>query len=437
MHKPVHLEAIDLLLASISKKSGDGLVSSFSYGKPGAPQWDRRMGVELYYQPKKLVRAALHVRHHGPAYLKYLSISDMWSMLQRFVRENYWYLADDTFLKRFDGSYLEQVSDATKAKLASVLAVSEIFQPHNELTLFPLVPVRVEANFDSEAFFLAQAASLNESTLRTTVDMKQIASEQFPPLADWSGRKETPGAWLGVRSPALRASHKMKAAILGALALTPLPRYRYLFSQRKIFGGHCTLADRATISFGESHTPPLMHDIVIGEQDHAWLNILASQLTSNETSVRRHLRALEYFNRAWALEPSERFAILCMTLDAIFGDAAHATQAVIDAVRALLGSHICDARLRLLMKLRASVIHGAAPDVYDSSKYGKYYDRYEADPIHDLELVVSTCLRLRIFGGTLKEHFDPNAKIIAEAQARGHLPKHISSSTIFGALGGE
>ncbi len=32
--------------------------------------------------------------------------------------------------------------------------------------------------------------------------------------------------------------------------------------------------------------------------------------------------------------------------------------------------------LKLLLKLRASVIHGGAPDVYDSEKYHRYLETY-------------------------------------------------------------
>jgi hypothetical protein len=430
MRKPVHDEAIELLLASMSQKGGEGVRHSFVFGKPGAPPWDRRMGADLSYRRNKLIRASVHVRQNGPAYLKYLPIGDIWSMLQNFISENYWYLFEEIFLTRFEGSYAEQVSSSAKVKLAIALAASEIFQPRNELTLFPIVPVQVKDDFDSESFFLIQPGSFKGSRLPSEIDTRQIAPDLFPPLTDWKGRREVPGAWLGVRSPAVQASKKMKTAILGALALTPLPHYRYLFSGRKVFGGRCTITDTVTTSFGQAHTPPLMHDIIIGEQDRAWLKVLASKLMSNERAIRRQLRALEYFCRAWELDPSERFPILCMTLDAIFGDANHATQAVIDGVRGLLGSHVRDARLRQLMDLRASVIHGGAPDVYDSRKYGRYYDDYEADPIHDLELVVASCLRLQIFGDAMKEHEDPNAKIIAEAQAKGRLPKDVSRGTI-------
>ena len=85
------------------------------------------------------------------------------------------------------------------------------------------------------------------------------------------------------------------------------------------------------------------------------------------------------------------------------------------------------------MQLRNSVVHGGAPDVYDSRKYARYFDDYDADPIHDLELVVAGCLRLKIFGDNLKEHADPNAAIVAQAQAKGLLPKNMSRSTILEA----
>jgi hypothetical protein len=63
------------------------------------------------------------MRQHGPTYLRYLAIGDIWRMLQRFVINNY----------RFDGSYAEQVSAATKLKLAEALAASNVFQPRRDV----------------------------------------------------------------------------------------------------------------------------------------------------------------------------------------------------------------------------------------------------------------------------------------------------------------
>ncbi|MDB5583340.1 MAG: hypothetical protein JWR80_8516 [Bradyrhizobium sp.] len=352
-------------------------------------------------------------------------------MLQNFVKENYWLIMNGILFEQFDGSYAERVPAEAKKKFAKALASSEIFRPHDDLTLFPIIPVRVESDFDSGPFFLIRPTSLTENRLPVGIDLNLLEPSSFPPLSNFGGPKESPGAWLGIRSPVFQASNKMKAAILGAMALTPSPNNRHMFSMRRVFGGRCTITSGgASTGSGEAHTPPMMHDIIIGERDAEWLGILAVKLTANERPVRRQLKALEYYYRAWSLDPSERFPILCMALDAIFGHANHATQAVVDGVREVLGSHVREARVRLLMDLRASVIHGGAPDVYDSRKYGRYYDDYEADPIHDLELVVAKCLQIQIFGDAFKEHPDPNAAIIAQAQASGGLPRKLSRNTI-------
>jgi len=119
-----------------------------------------------------------------------------------------------------------------------------------------------------------------------------------------------------------------------------------------------------------------------------------------------------------------------MALDAVFGDANHATQAFVDGIRGVLGDHVDEKRLRLLAKLRGSVIHGAAPDVYDSRRYGVYYRRHGQDPIHDLELLVAASLRKAIFKDALAEHPDPHAELIAEMQSKGRLPKQIDADNI-------
>ncbi len=427
----MHEDAVELLLASISKDRGTGFKHSFEFGPPGAQPWQKGLVIEIYYRPNKLIRAVLRVRQSGPAYLRLISIKEVQRMLQKFVLQNFGYLMDDVFLRKFEGSFADQVSQAAKSRFADALASSSIFQPDSELTLFPLATVQVQTDFDSQVFFLAAPSSLDAAKLPPGVGVQSIVPELFPPVSDWQGRHERPTAWLGVWSPAYQASNKMKAAILGALALTPLKPYRHMFSGRQVFGGHCTFGRRTTTwGFGAAHTPPLMHNIIVTSSDHAWLTILSSKLTSGKKSVRRQIRALEYFYRAWELDPSERFPILCMSLDALFGaQKGMTTAAAIAGIQSLLGNIRLE-RLESLFRLRGNVIHGHAPDVYDSSEYSLYYDSYQVDPIDDLELLVGSCLRAQIFGSALGEHSDPNAEMIATAQAKGHLPQDLSSGTI-------
>jgi hypothetical protein len=413
MSETVSGETIKLLLLSIFKQRGeDGLVNKFMFGEPGAPHWAKSLGTEIYFRRRELIRAALYIRQNGPAYLRSMSMSDIQNMLRHFITQNYWYLSNETFLQKFDCSYAEHVSNQIKAKLIEVFATSDILAPQNQLTLYPLVPVRVGHDFVSEPFFLVQPSWLSSERLGLRIE-DQIKPDEFPPLSDWRGVKEKPQAWLGVRTPVIQASNKMKAAILGAVALTPHSRYRHQFSGRQMFGGRCTIdASQTTTSYGDAHTPPMSEDIAIGERDHAWLAILAPKLLATDEPTRRQVRALEYFYRAWPLYAPERFPHLFMALDAIYGDAGQATQAVIDAVGQYGGEAFEYRRLKMLLSLRGSVIHGGAPDVYDSKSYHRYYETYLEDPIFDLELITAQCFRSSIFGGALIEHPDPHAELI-------------------------
>lgn len=424
MTPQIYRETTELLFASISHDRDEGLLSSFMFSNPADPFGHMGMGTEIYFHPTKLTKAALFVRANGPAYLKYLAINDIWSMLQKFVTDNYWYLADEAMFTRFAGPYSENVSDKIKDKFADLMASSSIFRPSTTLTLFPLLTVTEEIEFVSDVFFIVPATALGGELLPEDIDDKYLRPERFPPLKDWSGKTEAVTSWLGVRSPAAQVSSKMRAAILGAMALKPMHKHRYMFSGRNMYGGLCSFENgSSSFSYGDPHTPPLMYDINLEASDQQWFDILSEKLSENRRAVRREIKALEYFYRSWPLEASERFPVLCMALDAIFGDANHATQAVIDGVREALGSHVEDQRLRLLMGIRASVIHGGAPDVFDSKKYAKYYETYDADPVGDLGQVVAACLNAKIFDNAIRPGKDPNEKIIREAQAKGRLPR--------------
>ena len=286
---------------------------------------------------------------------------------------------------------------------------SDIFAPNNRTVLFPLVPVRVVSDFDSDPFFLVSPSSLDQGRLRAEVPWRDMNPTRFPPWPDWQGVARTPGAWLGTRSPTLSRSLRIRGAILGALALLPHPRQRYLFSGREMFGGWAIAGEGWTTSIRtEGHTPRLMYDLVIEADDHAWLAILAQRLESVTKAARKEVNALEYFHRAWPYSEVERFPILFMALDAIFGDASHATAAVVDAVGSVMGPTYDSARLRQLLSLRAAVVHGGAPEVYDSRSYASYFRNYMEDPVRDLELITACCLSQVIFDGAQRNRPEPN-----------------------------
>lgn len=422
----IYHTTIDLLLSAVSNQSGeDGLPHSFLFSNdPNLPSWRSNLGTTIFFSQKSMVTAALFVRRHGPLYTRALSIDDIRTLLQDFLKENYHLLAPETLFHRFSGNYAERVSDTTKALLAQMLAASHIFSPIDKLTVFPLTTINVKHDFISNNYFLCSPSGL--ATQVSPEYRSQMAPTIFPPIVNPKMRTETPRSWLGVYSPILQASSKIKSAILGAVALSLPLNSRYMFSGRSVFGGYCTFFKGVSCSFGDSHTPPIYRDVVIQECDRPWLEVLSKKILSSNKNDRRLIRALEYFYRAWTVGGTERFPFLCMALDALYSETGSVAQSVIDGIHDTLDAGIQEKRLRMLMDLRASVIHGGAPDVSDSSKYRKYYQEFLSDPIDDLDDVFAESMRRRLFGNAFKMQTEDNASAIAKLQKVGRLPRVIA-----------
>jgi hypothetical protein len=417
MLNSIYREAVELLLASVYNSRGLGnnaSMSRFLYGSPGTSVHDRRIGTEIWFRTTQLVKAALFIREKGPAYLHNLPMADIQDRLRNFLTENFGYIGRESFAAKFDCSYADFISAGAKDALAQALAGSPIFNSQDLLTLYPLVPIAVEANFTSQSFFLVKPDVLM-AQLPASVPPRWVVPGQFPPVADWKGKKETPTSWLGVRTPTLHSSNKMKAAILGAIALTPHRTVRHLFTGRYMFGGHCTPETGMALSFGEPHTPALPDNIVLTSRDHAWLSLLSQKVSSNDLRTRRQMRALEYFYRGWPLDRTDRFPLLIMAIDALFSVKGAATKSVLDGVGPIMGPAFPETRLRLLLAdLRASVIHGRAPEVYDAEEYFPYFEAYSSDPLLDLELIAARCLQHVVFEGVMAEHPHPHAELLKQ-----------------------
>ena len=415
-------------------RSGRGRSVSFAFGEVGAPHWARRFATEFHIDETKAVIASLELRASGPSYLRKLPLDSTRSLLVDFMTEHYSIIADEVLFNEFSESFLSVVSESSIKRLTLALSESTIFHPDKFLSLFPLVPIKVFDDFESDTFLLLGDKTLSSRHLGDSFRGMSLNPAQFPPDSNWEHRKWTVSAWLGVYSPAKEAAERLKAAVLGALALAPASRNRYVCSMRSTFGGVCSF-NNGTISVTPSESPsmpPLMDDIHVTQADHRWLEILASKLDSENKSDQREVKALEYFYRAWFQETPDRYPILYMALDSVFGDAGSATKSVIEGVRELLGEQVSYSRLRDLSDLRSAVIHGGAPEIYDSKKYAKYYRNHNDDPITDLGLVTAECLRRKLFGEHLKEHRDRNREFIEDAISKGLAPAYKSSTILTG-----
>lgn len=419
-------KTVDMMLdAMFCQRTPDRRQHSFMYNKPGGHPFVGGAGFEVNYDNRGLLKAALFMRRNAAQHLRSLSVGDVEKMLTDFISDNFWIIGNEAWEgcllgpnQARDAPFSEFVSVDTKERLAEAIAVSDIFVEPRQLVTFPLVTVRVEEEFECPTFFFVRPDGLKLSRLPPGYIDADLQSDCFPPFGRWDGIRRSPSSWLGVWAGTAEVAKRHRAAIVGAVALLPHRLERYLFSGRTLFGGLCTFAGSLSMTTGDPHTPPLSEDIVIGKADHGWLTILAEKLVSPAKVDKRQMRALEYFFRAWMPDPARRFPTLFGALDAIFGDAGKATQSVIEAIGPVMGSAYNYDRLKLLLGLRASVIHGGAPNVYESSDYHKYYERHEEDATRDLELIVARCLQAVIFGTAMQERPHTHAVLIKQNTGR-------------------
>lgn len=412
--------AVDLLTKSMFfHRSPERRRHSFMYARSGRHPISGGFGIEVNYDHEMLLDVVLYLRRQAAPHLRSLSFDEIHSQTLNFVTENYWIISKELFGKsRLTSAISDLLSEAAKGELAEAMLQSDLFVEPNFLTLFPLDTVTVEQPISCQNFFLATPGTLF-AHLPKTIRTNGMIADSFPPLKDWKGARHSPTSWLGITAPTKDAAKRTLAAILGAIALVPHHQERYQFSGRTVKGGRFSFHNGSVgIDHGVSHTPPLMVNVVITAADMPWLDKLAQKLLSKAKPDRRQLRALEYYYRAWAPSEVRRFPTLFAAIDAIFGDASAATQAVIDAVMPIMGPSYDYDRLRLILGLRASVVHGGAPNVYESDKYHLYYKKYREDPILDLQLIVARCLQTDIFEGSLVERPHTYAGEILEQTGR-------------------
>jgi hypothetical protein len=426
-------EALRRVLGSLYP-NGDHLLSSFLYGEPGAPHWQRRLGAEVFAQQDRYIDALLFIRKRGAPFLRDIAVGELRGMVTHFVTEHYaWITGGHVFLHP-GVSLAQQMPTQGWEALSSAWLRSQLFKPVNEVTLYPLTIVRVADCFQSSHFALCTAGDLPASLDVFGVRPPSLLPAQLPPFDGTRAQSMPVSDWLCVSAPVPLIARKRVRAILGALALAVIRRERYLQTGRDVQAGYCAIS-REKFTYGDDVqpvTPRMPSNINITKADHAWLDGLVALFDSSGLHEKSQLRALEYFYRAWFDDPRERFPTLCMALDSLVVTQHEFTKAAVRFVRSTVDEPLDENRLRLLLRLRGAVVHGAAPDVYESEHYDAYYATYGEDPICDLELVVARCLRRSIFGDRFTVQPDPHAAIVKKQQELGRLPRVLRGKSILG-----
>jgi hypothetical protein len=277
-----------------------------------------------------------------------------------------------------------------------------------------------------------KAKSLFKATSPVELKDFDIIPDIFPPSKKLSNKHYEFQSWLCVISPDLESANKKKFAILGALALKYEDNIRHQFNNKKLVGGYCSYSEDMSLAIGDGHTPSVHQDVVITTKDFVFLDKIKQLFVSKENDDFRKLRALEYFYRAWFLEESERFPFMFMALESLYGDGTQPTSSIIKGVQQAVGYDLCEKRIRLLAELRGSIVHGGAPEIYDSRKYAKYYKRYKTCPSRDLGILVAECIRVTAFDSLVHVQDNEYQEQIDEAIVSGRIPKSIDRSILSG-----
>lgn len=422
------------ILKSIFRSGGNKRTQrhSFLFGKPGCNHWEKRLGTEIYYDSDELLEAAFYSREVGASYLKRIPIAVIESKLTNLVSENYGIWGYETFGKMFDSCYLDFISEEAIRAFSDAIEHSNLFKPTNVLVAFPLQVVSVQEEFVSKHFQIVKPHTLADIKYPINVSLFDVKPDKFPPSERHSNKFYELNSWLCVTAPNLEAAKKKKAAILGAMALKYKDGIRYQCNSVDHMGGYCLFSDSMTTSFGNAHTPSVLQKLKVDVNDRFFLSTLNDILSSESVNDFKKIRALEYFYRAWFLDESERFPFLFMCLESLYGDGHNANQSVITGIKSAISDELSEQRLRLLAGLRGSIVHGGAPEIYDSRKYAKYYKKYKVCPSKDLSVLVASCINQTVFNGAIHKQPDEHQAIIDEARASGKITDYIELNIMTG-----
>ncbi|WP_337182165.1 hypothetical protein [Shinella sp.] len=408
-----------LLHAYFGKRAPDRMIDDVLYDFVPLGHSERNYTVRLFLKPSALTAPAIMLKGKGPSYLAAHSLSDIAEMLRKFVYRSYPIIWRETKMDDFDGSLFELVSASCRSALAETLEKSSIFRPRTEYTAFPITPLVVKADFGCVNFSLIDVHSLTEGN------------------ADWLRQEylgnEEVGGWLVVKAASVEAAKRDRRVILGALALAMDQQHRHAFTLREVVTGFLRFPAPHSISTSTSgpHTPPIRGPITIENSDHEWLNKLPAILARSSTPAKRHGKALEYYYRAWFMDDSDRCFLLFMALDAIFGqDGTGFAVGMKSGIGRTLNENIEEKRLDALLRIRNTMLHGGAPDLFAASNYLEYAQRYSSDPSTDIQLLVAKCLRRHIFGDEFRCQDNPDDEIMQFALAQGLIPSEADRNYI-------
>lgn len=415
-------DLVDLILSSYFRNSGpDRTIEHVSITRPSDSFHFDAFQDTAFVSLGAIREAAFMLRDKGPPHFRSEPIFASIEALRSFFRDHHYIIFDEVINCYGSGPYADFISDKNKKHLSEKLLSSEVLNPTDRLFLFPLTPVDVKAAFSGANFSLVDPRSAC-GELPERYRHSAILNGRMPSF-DQRDSGEPVKSWLIIHGPSSKSVNRSKIIVLGALALAPIYRERYIFTFRKIVCNYIFLHDGVFTRSSNPHTPPLSDGLTIRSIDHSWLAKVDLILKSEDKQSRGKRNALDYFYRAWFMEPSERCSLMFVCLDALYEHTGlqPATKRMKEGIEKSLRDTSLSSQLRFMMELRNSILHGGCSDIFESSKYHRYWENFGTDIFVDLEIVAAKCLRREVFGDDFVPQADPHADLLAKHQKLGHI----------------
>ena len=314
------------------------------------------------------------------------------------------------------GNYRSTINNKKLDEFYNFIQKGILSGPDTQTFSFPLSRISVSSPFSGSSFYIIGGDDIGGESPHSTLEKFKF--------------KQSINGWIGCSATFVESAQKIKRIVLGAISLRLPHLERTQKTIARPANGYMTHNPLAWSSSRE-HMPPIGYDITIAEDDKSWLEKIDELLLANDKESRRLRKALEYFYFGWFLEANERLAFNFMAMDAVFGQGSgHTGEKLRTRVSRTLEQDMDLDRFDDIINLRNQFLHGGSPDIYDSSKYEFYLQKYSCDPIIDVEYLTASCLRRLVFGVDFGMQKNPYHIEIQKLKDRGLIPSQPSQITI-------
>ncbi|EDQ34038.2 hypothetical protein HPDFL43_06275 [Hoeflea phototrophica DFL-43] len=370
-----------------------------------------RFELPIYSEPSSLILASLFLREKQNRIFDAVPISTIDSFIDEvFCNEIYDFVSKRHHLER-DNCYFDSFNSDDLTKFVGSIGCRIFNGPPPKTYSFPVSCLNVSSPYHGDEFYI-----LNEEEVDHGREDGVIAN---------SINDQTVDGWVGFSAPFTEVAQKHKRIVMAAVSLRLGRTERTQKTIAQPPNGFLThgIAEDLSWSTSTEHAPQLGYQINIETEDHYWLGKIDGLISSDTKPDRRTRKSLEYFYYGWFRSDNERVPFNFMAIDALFGQGSGPTGFKIKTgIMNNIGQIIDENRLDQIILIRNLFVHGACPDIYDSSIYKDYIKTYGFDPTVDIDYITASCLRRFIFGENFKIQPNPYYDDLEKLKTRGIFP---------------